>query len=234
MTKIADSKGRIKKLWRTLTGIIGEKTAKAEDNSHTVNDFANFFADKVEVVRLSTSSVPLQDIPYTATHMLDSFSMLTIEQVEKMIGAAQGKTCQLDPASTWIVKEFSTLLSPFIVRLFNESFATGCFPERYKYAIITPLLKKSNMDTSQRKSYRPVSNLPFLSKLLERAVHSKLQAFLNANSAMPAHQSSYRMHHSTETALIKAYDNLLKATDNGQMSSLCLSCMTWPFLSYLF
>ena len=75
-----------------------EKTAKAEDNNHTANDFANFFADKVEAVRLSTSSVPLQDIPYTATHVLDSFSILTPEQVKKMVGAAQGKTCQLDSA----------------------------------------------------------------------------------------------------------------------------------------
>ena len=100
---------------------------------------------------------------------------------------------------TWIVKEFRTLLSPFITRLFNESLVMGCFPERYNNAIITPLLKKSNMDASQLKSYRSVSNLSFLSKLLERAVHSQLQAFLDANRAMPAHQSAYRKHHSTET-----------------------------------
>ena len=105
-TNIADSKGNMKKLWRTLSGITGEKTAKAEDNSHTANDFANFCADKVEAVRLSISSVPLQDIPYTATHILDSFSTLTIEKVEKMIDAANRKTCQLDPDPTWIVKSF--------------------------------------------------------------------------------------------------------------------------------
>ena len=131
--------------------------AKAEDNSHTANDFANFFADKVEAVRISTSSVPLQDIPYTATHILDSFSTLPLEQVEKMIETAQENICQLDPAPTWIVKECRTLLSPFIARLLNESLATGCFPQRYKHAIITPLLNKSNMDSSQLKSYIPVS-----------------------------------------------------------------------------
>ena len=88
-----------------------------------------------------------------ATHVFNSFSMLTREQVEKMIGAAQGKTSQLDPAPTWIVKEFHTLLSPFIELLFNESLATGCFPERRcQHAITTPLLKNSNMDVSPFKS----------------------------------------------------------------------------------
>ena len=137
-----------------------------------------------------------------------------------MIGAAQGKTFQLDPAPTWIVKEFRTLLSPFITRLFNESLTTGCFPERDKHAIITPLMKKSNMDVSQLKSYRPVSHLPFLSKPLERAIHSQLQAFLDANSAMSAHQPAYRNHYSTETALIKVYDDLLmpKTMDRYRLS----------------
>ena len=88
------------------------------------------------------------------------------------------------------------------------------------------LLKKSNMDASQLKRYIPVYNLPFLSKLLETEVHSQLQAFLDANSAMLANQSAYRKHHSTHTAPIKVYDDLLKATDNGQMSDLCLLDLT--------
>ena len=59
----------MKELWRTLSSFMGQKTAKAEDNSHTANDFAIFFADMVEAVRMSISTVPLQDIPYTATHI---------------------------------------------------------------------------------------------------------------------------------------------------------------------
>ena len=91
----------------------------------------------------------LQDIPYTATHVVDSFSTLTPVQVEKTISAAQGKTCQLHPVPTWIVKEFRTRLSPFIARLFNESLAAGCFTQQYKHAIIAPLLKNISMNVSQ-------------------------------------------------------------------------------------
>ena len=126
------------------------------------------------------------------------------------------------------MKEFRTLLSPFIARLFNESLTTGYFTERYKHAIITPLFK-SNMDVSQIKSDRPVCNLPFLSKLLERAVHFQLQAFLDANSALPAYQLAYRKNHSTETEIINVCDDLLKVRDNGQMSALCLLDLTAAF-----
>ena len=123
-----------------------------------------------------------------------------------MIGGAQGKTGQLDASPTWIVKEFRTLLSPFTAQLFNESLATGCFPQQYKHAAITPLLKQSNMYVSLQKSFRPYSNSPFLSKLLERAVHS-LHAFPDA-SAMPAYHSARNKRHGTETTLIKVHNDL--------------------------
>ena len=148
--------------------------------------------------------------------------MLTPEQFGKMISAAQGKTCQLDSARRWSWTSFARCCR-------RSSPATGCFPERYKHTIITPLSVKSNMDASQLQSYRPFSNLPFLSKLLERAVHSQLQSILDANSAISTRQSAYRKHHSTETELIKVYDDLLKATDNGQMSALWLLDLTAAF-----
>jgi len=72
------------------------------------------------------------------------------------------KTSQLDPVLTWIVKEFSNLLAPFITLLISKS------PQSFKHAVVLPLLKKENMDPTQLSNYRPVSNLPFLLKLLEK------------------------------------------------------------------
>jgi len=62
------------------------------------------------------------------------------------------------------------LLSLFICLLFNKSFTTGCFPEEFKEAVVRPLLKKNGLDAGELKNYRPVSNLPFISKLLEKVV----------------------------------------------------------------
>ena len=116
-----------------------------------------------------------------------------------------------------------TSLSPFVALLFNKSLATGHFPTEFKKAVVRPLLKKRDLDTSQLKNYRPVSNLPFLSKLLERTVQVRLQAFLDSNNLMPSTQSAYRQFHSMEMAVMKVYNDLLLAADNGQVSALYYS-----------
>ena len=60
----------------------------------------------------------------------------------------------------------------------NKSLADGCFPSVFKRAVVRPLLKKAGLDASQLKNYRPVSNLSFSSKLLERVVQVRLHACL--------------------------------------------------------
>ena len=131
------------------------------------------------------------------------------------------------PAPTWLVKDMRTLLSPPIAVLFNLSLATGCFPTEFKKAVVRPRLTKTGLDTSERKNYRPVSNLS-LSKLLERVVQTRLQAFLDTNGLMTEIQSAYRRHR-TETAVMKVYNDLLSAADNGQLSALRLLDLTAAF-----
>jgi len=91
---------------------------------------------------------------------------------------------------------------------------------------VLPLLKKENLDASQPRNFRPVSNLPYLSKLLERVVKTWLQEFLDEHDLMPNFQFAYRKSHSTETALLRLYNDLLVASDQGQVSGFCLLDLT--------
>ena len=52
---------------------------------------------------------------------------VTSDEVGKLINAAPNKTCQSDPAPTWLVKDIRGLLAPFLSMLFNKSLTTGCF-----------------------------------------------------------------------------------------------------------
>jgi len=106
---------------------------------------------------------------------------------------------------------------------------SGLFPTEFKEAIVRPLLKKSGLDSTQKKNYRPVPNLSFLSKLLERATQARLEVFLDSIDLMPTMQSAYRRFHSTETAVMKVHDDLLLAADNGDVSALCLLDLTAAF-----
>ena len=106
---------------------------------------------------------------------------------------------------------------------------TGTFPSALKTAIVRPLLKKHNLDPNNLKNYRPVSNLPFVSKLLEKTVLRQLNDHLSTNDLLHPFQSAYRANHSTETALLHILNDLLLETDSGKISLLTLLDLSAAF-----
>ncbi|WP_308339768.1 reverse transcriptase domain-containing protein, partial [Thiolapillus sp.] len=106
---------------------------------------------------------------------------------------------------------------------------SGTFPTVFKHAIVKPLLKKTSLDPNDLKNFRPVSNLSFFSKLLEKVVMSQLLDHLNTNELWPRFQSAYRACHSTETALLRVLNDLLTASDDGQVSLLTLLDLSAAF-----
>ena len=98
-----------------------------------------------------------------------------------------------------------------------------------KHAIVSPLVKKPGMDLSSLSSYQPISNLPFLSKLLERVVAHHITTYLTSNHLLPTHQSAYRRHHSTETALLSICNDAFLAADRGMVTLVVLLVLSAAF-----
>jgi len=113
-----------------------------------------------------------------------------------------------DILPTWLFKLCAAELSPFLSHLYSRSFVDGAVPLSYKAAYMTPLLKKPDLDPSDARSYRPISNLSVVSKLLERLVAKRMLSYLTSSGLMPSLQSAYRVHHSTETAVLRTFCRL--------------------------
>ena len=123
------------------------------------------------------------------------------DKILKSVRLTPVKSCELDATPTFLVLHcISVLLTP-ITSTINFSLQKGSFLSWLKTAYVTPLLKKPSRD----QNYRPVSNLSFLSKLLERIVAQQLHYFLSTTDALPYFQSAYRRFHSTETALLEVF-----------------------------
>ena len=98
-----------------------------------------------------------------------------------------------------------------MVAAINASLESAEVPGCLKEAVITPILKKQGLDADSMKSYRPVSNIPFLAKVMERVVASRLTNHLTEHGLHDPFQSAYRKGHSTETALLRIQDDIRRA-----------------------
>ena len=166
--------------------------------SHTADDFAQHFLHKVERIRASTANatVPVitdRLVPEPFTH----FKPVTPCEVLAVLNRAPAKQCSLDPVPTWLVKKLGCTFAPIIANLCNSSFDQRTLPADQKRAVTRPLLKKPTLDPSDLNNFRPISNLGFLSKSAERLVDERFVAYADQNSLFPAHQSGYRVQHST-------------------------------------
>ena len=102
-------------------------------------------------------------------------------------------------------------------------------PTELKQAVIRPLLKKPSLDYQEFKNFRPISNLTFLSKVIEKVVALQLVDYIDNNGLFEVFQSTYRAHHSTETALLRVYNDIAMSTDNQKSVVLVLQDLSAAF-----
>ena len=161
--------------WKYINEVSGRSKA-AEGKGIEIGSFKKYLDAKIGEVK-SVDGDLFQIEVSSRTSVLDELFEMDGKELVKMINNLPNKQCALDPIPTWLLKRIASLVAPFLVSIFNSSFKSGTVSQGLKLACVTPILKKPNLNQSQPSSYRPISNVPVLSKILERLVLEKTQLF---------------------------------------------------------
>jgi hypothetical protein len=187
--------------------------------SELATKFVDYFDEKIGNIRNELdASVSLCD-DYgiiTPVHSLDNFECVSYEVFQKIFKKLAAKSCVLDPAPTKFLLHCKDLLTPIYMNLVNSSITSSVVPEALKHAVVRPLIKKPNLDREILKNYRPVSNLPFLAKVVEKIIAEQLMDHMKQHNLYDNLQSAYRPGHSCETALLKLKNDINMAFDKGK------------------
>ena len=224
-----------KQLFQNFNTILGKSRSSplpsTFDSDGLPNVFSDYFTEKIRTIRNNFPPPNPTACPDTsfAGNPLLTFESVTDEFVLKIINSASAKSCELDPIPTTLLYENLDILLPTITNIINTSLTTGIVPPDLKTAIVKPLLKKPSLDKNLLKNYRPISNLPFLSKILEKVVLHKLLSNLQENNLSNPFQSAYRAGCSTEIVLLRIVNDILSALDNDNISVLLLLDLSAAF-----
>ena len=225
-------------LFNTVSELWNRKKVKALPSNNgnmkiLADDFNNFFTDKVTDIRNSINSAepslfePDSDINESHSTLLE-FQPATLEELKEIVYDKKIKTCFDDPIPASVYKASMEVLLPHLLDLVNCSLRSGDM-SGLKESTIIPLLKKANLDHDIFKNYRPLYNLQFLSKLIEKVVLKRLTKHMTLNDLHCPDQFGYKKHHSTGNLLLQIVDETLVGFDKNTATVLVLLDMSAAF-----
>ena len=226
--KISESMAKKKSLFNIVDSFLlktrGLQLPRHKSLPDLLEVFGRHFVSKIADIRATLDASEHHWIPDPPSIVptLQSFCPVTVEDIVSLVKNCPPKSSPRDPIPTFLLKELLHVLAPPITNIVNLSLSSGIFPDEMKLALVTPLLKKSSLSPEDLNNYRPVSNLSFLSKLVERVAARQLRSHLETTELYVPVQSAYRSYHSTETALLKVLNDLLLVADRGEAALLAL------------
>ena len=189
------------------------------------NKFSEFLHQKIENIR-KTFNTSSSNISPNSSHLqtptLCSFTPTNVEEIKKVIMKSPSKSCELDALPTSLIKDNIDVLALYITNIVIKPLLSGIFPKSQKIAYVRPLIKKPTLDKEIFKNYRPISNLKFLGKTIERIVSNRISDHITTFSLSHPYQSAYKQYHGTETALLRVNNDILTSLDSGKITALIL------------
>lgn len=239
-SKLASVSGDAKATYKVLNKLLdkkygSDKLPNGDSDSAVANSLKSFFHGKVQTIYEGIESdlqtLTSHDIPdpISTEHNASYFKFMTNEDVAEIIQTMGSKSCEADPIPTWLFKNCLSELLPTVTLIVNASLQSGVFPDQMKTAIVRATLKKPHLDSDDLKNFRPISNLTFLSKVIEKCVHKQLTDYVTASDLFAEFQSGYRKAHSCETAVLKIHNDILIMVDQRKHVVLMLLDLSAAF-----
>ena len=229
---LAAANGDKKKKFKLLNDMLGKrKSVILPDNSSDAvlsEDFEDYFTSKIKTIRSNINTAPSEDDDYpdiskpfdNNIDYLNDFSALILDELDSILSSVSNKHCELDIIPTPTFKRLYPYIRSYILHIVNSSLTTGIFPKTYKKSLLKPSIKNKDLDKNVYANYRPISNLCFPSKLIEKCVLDQLVKHLEKNDLFGSFQSAYRKFHSCETAIAKISNDILTSLDNNEAEFL--------------
>ncbi len=234
---IEECEGDQKKLFAIINSLLQRKTDKKLPSgsvAELLKSFSSYFVTKIDIIRQKIISMQGDPLPNSQTlppcpSMLSKLSPATEKEITEFITKSNNATCDLDPLPTELLKKCLSEIVPSFTKLINLSLSTGIVPSKFKDALIKPLIKKSSLDQEVMSHYRPIANLSYFSKILEKVVAKRLRDYMTKNGLHETLQSAYKTAHSTESALIRIQNDILMDLDDKKGVILVLLDLSAAF-----
>lgn len=212
--QLKDNQGDPKSHWNSINSLLGRSNAAEEKSIHlkphsndVANDFNEHFLKAGQT--LSTSNVDNNEyLQYLCNPPNFSLYLTPVSnsEIEHYIKNLKLSAPGYDDFSAKLLKCSSGTIAIIFKHIINLSFRKGVFPDKLKLAKVIPVHKSGSKEDIN--NYRPISILPVFSKIMEKAISTRLVNFLENNNLLSNSQFGFRQNRSTESALIQFVNNV--------------------------
>ena len=230
---VENSSSKQNSLFKVVSKALDKNTERIlpahTDPKELANDFNQYYIDKIDKLRetIPPTNEQMNGVKFKGTK-LEAFAPTTIEEVRKIIKEHGIKTSCEDPLPASVIQSSIEELLPLYVELINRSLGEGSL-NGVKHSEIDPLLKKLGLDSDVKKNFRPVNNLVFFSKLIERIVKKRIDAHMEVNKLFTKEFFGYKEGHSTETMMVGVVDDILTGFDDDKCTVMMFLDMSAAF-----
>src|SRR6218665_831836 len=156
-------------LWRAVNSLVHRKSSSPLPSSipspSIADTLCSFFSDKISSLHFTLQSLlyshaastdPLPSPGLTPPISHSSLPILfpaSEAEVSLLLNSLPSKQCEVDPIPTSLLKDCASALVPVITKIINLSLSSGNFPMVFKHSLVTPLLKKANLDKQNPSNY---------------------------------------------------------------------------------